>query len=112
VKKVLLDENLPKRLLFRLLENGFEASTVRDMGWLGLKNGKLLSKTLEHQFDIFITSDKKVQFEQNISKIPLAIVILNVKNLNYPQSIQPILLQILEVLPNTNPNQFYVIGGT
>lgn len=110
MKKILLDENLPKRLLYRLVDSGFDVELVRSMGWLGLKNGKLIAQTIEHKFDVFLTSDKKIQFEQNILKIPIAIVILDTKNLNYQQSIQPLLPKILDVLESTNSYQFYIIS--
>ena len=110
MKKILLDENLPKRLFYRLLENGFDVHSVRSMEWLGLKNGKLLAEAIQQGFEVFLTSDKKMQFEQNVQKLPLAIVILDVKDLNYQQSILPILLQLLTVLPQVASNQFYVIS--
>jgi predicted nuclease of predicted toxin-antitoxin system len=109
MKKVLLDENLPKRLFYRLLDNGFAVESVRSMGWLSLKNGKLIKKTVESGFDIFLTSDKKMQFEHNISKIPLAIVILDVKNLNYQTSIQPLLPQIIDILYGSQSFHFYMV---
>ena len=109
MKKILLDENLPKRLLYRLLDYGYHTESVRSMEWLSLKNGKLMAKIAEYGFDIFLTSDKKIRYEQNIQKIPFAIVILDVKNLNYVNSIQPILSNIIEQLPKTGPYTLYII---
>lgn len=54
MKRVLLDENLP-RLLKRELP-GFEVHTVAEMGWAGVKNGKLL-RLAEAEFDILVTAD-------------------------------------------------------
>ncbi len=57
--KVLLDENIPKRLKYWLLESRYEVYAVRDMSWVGLKDNELLKKASEDGLDVFITSDKK-----------------------------------------------------
>jgi hypothetical protein len=56
VRRALLDENLP-RLLKRELP-GFEIRTVAEVGWAGIKNGKLL-RLAEAEFDIFVTADSR-----------------------------------------------------
>ena len=53
--KILLDENLPHNIKTDF-GSTFEISTVRDMGWLGKKNGELLTLLTSHNFDIFIIS--------------------------------------------------------
>lgn len=55
--KILLDENLPTKLKFDF-GKGVEIFTVRDMNWLGKKNGELLSLAALHGFDILLTLDK------------------------------------------------------
>ena len=71
--KVLLDECLPKKLKKELTE--FEVKTVPEMGWAGKKNGELLSLA-ENEFDIFITSDQNLQYQQNLKGKNIAIIIL------------------------------------
>ena len=56
--KILIDEQLPTKLKFRFIDAGYTASTVRDMNWLGKKNGDLLASMQKEQFDILITNDK------------------------------------------------------
>jgi predicted nuclease of predicted toxin-antitoxin system len=73
--KLLLDENLPKRLKEHFEEH--EIYTVRDMGWNGVKNGQLLSLMIADEFDVLITFDKNLQFQQNFSKYTLPIIVLN-----------------------------------
>ena len=53
--KILLDENLPRRLKADFGAD-FEVYTVRDMNWLGKKNGELLGLIVFNGFDIFITA--------------------------------------------------------
>jgi len=49
--------------------------TVQEMGWSGMKNSDLLAVAAK-QFDIFITADKQLPYQQNLSKLQLAIIIL------------------------------------
>lgn len=73
--KILLDECVTKHLKPHLTE--YEVLTVRDMKWSGIKNGKLMSLCTEFDFDILLTIDKNLQYQQNLNKYPLVIVILN-----------------------------------
>jgi len=61
--KLLLDENLPKRLKLDFTEH--EIYTVRDKGWNGIKNGQLLKLLIENQFDALFTFDKNLSYQQN-----------------------------------------------
>eukprot|EP01012_Entosiphon_sulcatum_P059056 TRINITY_DN83321_c0_g1_i1.p1 TRINITY_DN83321_c0_g1~~TRINITY_DN83321_c0_g1_i1.p1 ORF type:complete len:109 (-),score=15.58 TRINITY_DN83321_c0_g1_i1:280-606(-) len=73
--KLLLDENLPKRLKQHFEEH--EIYTVRDMGWNGVKNGELLKLMIVAEFQVLITFDKNLQFQQNFAKYTLPIIVLN-----------------------------------
>lgn len=72
--RVLLDENLPRRLK-RSFAEGVEVLTVQDCGWKGLQNGELL-RVAQIEFDVFVTTDRGIPFEQNLSSLLIAIVIL------------------------------------
>jgi len=65
--KLLLDENLPKRLKIDFLSH--EVYTIREMGWNGIKNGPLLQLMIENNYDALLTFDKKY----NINKISKSI---------------------------------------
>ena len=69
--KVLLDECTP-HVLKRLL-TGVRITTVQDHGWTGIKNGTLLQLAEEH-FDVFITSDQNLRYQQNLANRKLAII--------------------------------------
>ena len=73
--KVLLDECVTKRLKSHLKD--FEVYTVVEMRWSGVKNGELMSLCVDHQFDIILTIDKNIMFQQNIEKYPITIVVFN-----------------------------------
>lgn len=72
--RLLLDECLPRKLKQELAE--YEVWTVQDCGWKGKKNGELL-RLAEKQFDVFITIDKGMQYQQNVSKFRLGIIMLS-----------------------------------
>lgn len=82
--------------------------TVRDMDWLSIKNGKLLKLAVENGFDVFITTDKNIPYQHNISQIDLAIIILNVSNLKY-EFVQPLLPKIVALIPTTEKGQIYIL---
>ncbi len=69
--KVLLDECTP-RILKRLLSS-FDIVTVQELGWTGIKNGELLARA-EEQFDVLVTTDKNLRYQQNLSSRRLAII--------------------------------------
>jgi len=73
--KVLLDECVTKKLKSYLKD--FEVYTVLEMGWTGVKNGKLMSLCVANHFDILLTIDKNMMYQQNLEKYPITIVILN-----------------------------------
>ena len=60
--RILLDECVPRKLTREL--PGHECRTVTEMGWAGIKNGRLL-RLAENQFDVFLTADQNLQYQQN-----------------------------------------------
>ena len=73
--KLLLDENLPKRLKLDFPHQ--EIYTVRDKNWNGIKNGELLKLLIENEFDALLTFDKNLQHQQNFSKYTLTVFVLS-----------------------------------
>jgi len=72
--RLLLDENLPKRLKLDFPEH--EIFTVRDKQWNGFKNGELLKLLLDNSFDALLTYDKNLQHQQNFSKYTITVFVL------------------------------------
>lgn len=93
--RLLLDENLPKRLKQDLAEH--EVYTVADKGWNGLSNGKLLIKLIDNQFDALLTFDKNLQYQQNFKKYSIAVLVLNAKDNSY-SSLKDLSTKILQLL--------------
>lgn len=97
MNKVLLDENLPVKLKYRLQEDVCNIYTVTDKGWNALENGDLLAAMQKDDFDYLITSDKNLQRQQNITKYSFGFIVLDIVNNNY-ESILPLLTVIKHVL--------------
>jgi hypothetical protein len=72
--RLLLDECVPKRL--RLQFPGHDVRTVQQMGWSGKRNGELLALMLAAGFEVFVTVDRNIPFQQNIAASGMAVLIL------------------------------------
>lgn len=73
--KILLDECVTKQLKKFLVDH--EVLTVTEMKWSGVKNGKLMQLCVDHRFQILLTIDKNLQYQQNLKVYPIAILIFN-----------------------------------
>ena len=81
--RLLLDENLPKRLKLDFAEH--EIYTVRDKEWNGIKNGELLRLLIESKFDALLTFDKNLRHQQNFEKYTIAVFVLSAKINSYSE---------------------------
>lgn len=93
--RILIDECLNWRLSRAL--TGHYAVSVQRMGWSGIKNGQLLALAQQHRFDVFLTGDRNLAFQQNTAGLQLAVVILVAKGTQLHQTL-PLITQVLEVL--------------
>ena len=73
--KILLDESLPRKLKYDF-GNEHKVFTVRDKDWLGKKNGELLKLMVADEFEIFVTVDRNLPYQQNLERLPLTIFVL------------------------------------
>lgn len=99
--KILLDECLPKRLKRELPEH--EVYTVPEMGWAGTKNGALIRAAIP-EFDVFLTVDQNLTYQQNLTGSTLAIVTLNVLS-NRFEDIVPLMPRVNAVLKSIQPGE-------
>lgn len=79
--KLLMDENLPKKLKLDFPEH--EIRTVREMGWNGLKDFTLLSRANSEGFRVLLIFDKNIRYQQNFSSSAITVLILNAPNNTY-----------------------------
>lgn len=94
--RILLDENMPAKVNYDFGEE-HDVRTVKDMKWLGKKNGELLGLAAFNGFDVVIPLDKNLKNQQNLDKVGLKFIVLLAKN-NKPETIQPFVEKIKAVL--------------
>lgn len=105
--RILLDESLPKALRAQL--PGHDVATVVGCGWSGIRNGKLLALAAT-RFDVFLTADQNLEFQQNLSALPLPVLVL-VALSNRMESIEPLVPELLIALESCPPRSLRRIGG-
>ena len=92
--RILLDESIPRKLGVAL--PGHFVRTVQLMGWSGLVNGKLLAAAAG-EFDVLITGDRNMQYQQSSSQLPMSVVVLIALN-NKLESFLPLVGKLLGTL--------------
>jgi predicted nuclease of predicted toxin-antitoxin system len=105
--RILLDESLPRDLKGLLANH--EAETVALAGWAGVKNGKLLALAAT-AYDVFLTADQNIEFQQNLAKLPVSILVMVLVN-NRIETIAQLLPQVLVALDQLQPKKFIKVGG-
>ena len=99
--RILIDECLNWRLSRAL--TGHFAVSAQKMGWGGLKNGALLAEA-EKQFDVFLTGDRNLSFQQNLTGYHIAIVVLHAPSTQLHHTL-PLMPKVLALLPVLNAGQ-------
>jgi hypothetical protein len=98
--KVLLDENLPHDLRHLLV--GHDVFTVAYLGWCGTVNGALLRRAADAGFDLLLTLDNGVQYQQNARTLPVAVVIVSAASSDI-DDLRPLVPAVLDTLCNLRP---------
>lgn len=100
--RVLLDESLPRQLAREI--EGHEVRTVVEQRWTGVKNGWLLRSAREAGFEVLVTADQSLEYQQSIVRFGLGVVVLKAVT-NRLQDLLPLVPVLLEVLPTIRPGQ-------
>jgi hypothetical protein len=93
--RVLLDECVPRKFKYHLSDH--DCHTVPEAGFAGKKNGFLISLAEEAGFEIFVTMDKGLEYQQNLTGRSIAILILGVKS-NRLADLLPLLPDLLSAM--------------
>ena len=104
--RILLDESLPRRLRGELPGHG--VSTVTQCGWSGLENGELL-RVAADEFDVFLTADQNLEYQQNLRELPLAVIVLVARN-NTFETLQSLMPEVLQRLADIEPYTLSRVG--
>lgn len=104
--KLLLDECVTNYLKPEF--KGHEVSTIDDAGLKGLKNGKLLAAA-SGRFDVLVTVDQNLRFQQNLENFSIAILVLRARRSTYP-FLKPLMPKALEELKTIEPGNVVVVS--
>ena len=104
MKRVLLDHCTPKPLRRNLAE--YHVRTCYEEGWAALRNGELLVMAEAARFDVFITADQNLRYQQNISSRRLAIIELPTNRLSLIEALAP---SIREAISRATPGSYIQI---
>lgn len=105
--KIFLDECIDWRLSRDI--TGHEVRTARQMGWTSIKNGELLALVAK-TFDVFVTVDRNLAFQQHVAAIPVAVVVLRAKS-NRLTDLRALLPELMRALNSAQPGRVMTIGG-
>lgn len=105
--RVLLDESLPRRL--RSLFGEHHVRTVPEQGWSGKSNGELLDLA-ESDFEVFITADQNLQYQQNLQGRTFPIIVLAARTNRY-QDLAPLIPRTIEAMATAAPGEVVIISA-
>lgn len=108
--RVLLDECAPRELKRFLSEAGHNCETVQEVGWSGIENGELLALA-EARFDVLLTIDSNLKYQQNLSNRKIAIVVLLARS-NRIESLRKYFGDCAAALEQVCPGEILIIGKT
>ncbi|HEU4711280.1 MAG TPA: DUF5615 family PIN-like protein [Pyrinomonadaceae bacterium] len=103
---ILIDECLDWRLCRALINH--QCSSVHQSGWTGVTNGELLEKAQE-RFDVFLTGDRNLTFQQNVPQLRIAVIVLEAKSTRLRDTL-PLMTQVLASLERIQAGQVVRIG--
>ena len=99
--KLLLDECVDHRLAKDI--SGHETNSVNRRGWSGSKNGELLTLAAS-EFDVLVTTDRNLAFQQNVQQFEISIVVLEARS-NHLVELQQLVPELLKALPFLKPGE-------
>lgn len=106
--KLLLDESVDRRLINYFPKN-IEAKTTQGIGWAGINNGELLKRAATAGFNAIITVDKNIEYQQNLKKLPITIIILSTPRIKV-EHLKPLIPKALSSLKNNKHNTLIKIS--
>jgi hypothetical protein len=98
--RVLLDEQLPRQLAPYFI--GHDVRTTQEQGWAGLKNGALLKEALAAGFEVLVTGDKNLEFQQNLRASGLFVIVMGAPS-NKIGDLLPLVAGALEAISRARP---------
>jgi hypothetical protein len=104
--RVLVDECVDWRLSRDLV--GHDVKTARQMGWSTIRNGELLASAAK-EFDVFVTVDRNLSFQQNLPAFTIAVIVLRAKT-NRLSDLRLLVPDLLAAIPTAKPSAVTYVG--
>jgi hypothetical protein len=101
--RILLDECVPRPIRREL--TGHDVKTVPEMGWSGKKNGELLQLMLPEKFEVFLTVDQNLSYQQNLRSSGVAIILMAAPSIRV-SDLKPLIPRVLAALATIQPGDF------
>jgi predicted nuclease of predicted toxin-antitoxin system len=105
--RLLLDEQLPRRLGLQLA--GHEVRSVRQQGWAGIKNGELLRRAVAEGFEVFVTADASLEFQQPLSQFPIRFIVVRAVSHDI-DDLLPLVPTILAAIERSTPGNVETVS--
>lgn len=99
--KILIDECLPRKLKAELTDH--DVQTIPEVGWAGKKNGELLN-LMSGIYDVFITVDSNMQYQQALAQAKIGFIVLSARN-NKLATLIPLMSQVRSILETLETGQ-------
>jgi predicted nuclease of predicted toxin-antitoxin system len=104
--RVLLDECLDWRLARHI--SGHYVKSIRQMSWTGVENGELIALAAR-SFDVLVTVDQNISFQQNLATYPIAIVIVRART-NQLVDLKPLVPPLLLAIERAKPGAIEIVS--
>ena len=105
--RVLLDECLPRKLKHNVRADFVR--TVPEMGWASIENGALL-RLAESEFDVFLTRDRNLEYQQNLAAFDLAVIVM-IAPTNDIEDLRPLMDAVNEAILRIKPTEVKYVGN-
>ncbi len=105
--RLLLDECIDRKFAREFI--GYKIKTVPQMEWAGIKNGQLLALAAA-DFDVFITVDRNLPFQQKLPQFDIAVIVLQAPS-NRLADLKPLAPEVLAILATVAKGQATVVGA-
>ena len=105
--RILVDESLPRQLVPLL--TGHDARMVQSEGWSSITNGELLRRAATAGFEVFVTPDRKLEYQQHMPRVGVAVIVLRAHT-NRLEDIALLVPALLDVLPGVRAGTVTHVG--
>jgi hypothetical protein len=105
VRRVLFDENMPRKLRRDLPE--FVIRTAQEEGWSAFKNGALLARATA-AFDVLVTIDQRMRYQQNLTRVAIGVVVIEVPDTRLVH-LRPLVPELRDAIERVEPGEVLVV---